>query len=215
MIKEMRMLLWKDFRLSRLCLFAGIMFIIAPYMLILDPFIQWYDFYHAWGISTALSQLTIALLAGNIIVCERADRSAAFLAFQGVTRRQIIASKLIICTIAFILIYAITHMLSILLKWQHPCYMEDLREIQFFSFIIGFCFFGSCWLFSCLLPSPISAIIFGILTPFFVVCVLNAYDFYFHFAPQRYEYRMAELDIMVGLISLVAGTWYFLRSKEA
>jgi hypothetical protein len=69
MMTEMKMLLWKDFRLSKLCFFAGMMFIIGPYVLMLDPYIAWYDFRHAWLTSTVISQLTIALVAGNIIVC--------------------------------------------------------------------------------------------------------------------------------------------------
>ncbi|MGD0383126.1 MAG: hypothetical protein ABSA77_06355, partial [Thermoguttaceae bacterium] len=102
MMSEMKTLLWKDFQLSKLCLLAGMMFIVGPYMFIFDPYIPWYDFSHAWLISTMISQLTMGLVAGNIISCERADRSAAFLAYQGARRKMVIASKLTICTIALV-----------------------------------------------------------------------------------------------------------------
>ena len=223
MIKEMGMLLWKDYRLSRICLFAGIMFIGLPYLFLIYPYKRGYDFSHAWQISTMLSQLTIALLAGNIIVCERADRSAAFLAFQGATRRKILASKLIICTIAYISICAISfgliHWGKLNLFWHgewRPSDYDDMLEMQTFSYVIGFCFFGSCWLFSCLLPSSISAIVFGFLSPAVISCILSASTHYFHWPkPSEFGHWTIALDIAVGLISLIAGTCYFLRSKES
>ncbi len=219
MIPEMRMLLWKDYRLSRMCLIAGIIFIIIPYMFLLDPYLRGYVFNNAWQFSTMLSQLIIALLAGNIIVCERADRSSAFLAFQGVSRKKIISSKLIICTIVFISICAISYVLSLWLKLFifTRSDLEDIREVQYYSYyIVGFCIFGSCWLLSCLLPSTISAIVFGLLAPFFNACILIAIHYYFNWlSPFEFAYWFLALDIAVGLISLVAGTWYFLKSKES
>ncbi|MGA2796906.1 MAG: hypothetical protein ABSE63_04960 [Thermoguttaceae bacterium] len=220
MMAEMKTLLWKDFRLSRMCLFAGIMFIVVPYMFMLYPYIRGmrgYDFNNAWQISTMLSQLAIALLAGNIIVCERADHSASFLAFQGVTRRKIIASKLLICTIVFVAICAISTLMSIWLKYSGPGKYEDPRDSQALCYTIGFCFFGSCWLYSCLLPSPISAIVFGVLSPFFIALALNASSYYFNFVftPRGFEHCWLALNIMVGIICLVVGTWYFLWSKES
>jgi ABC-type transport system involved in multi-copper enzyme maturation permease subunit len=59
----------------------------------------------------------MALLAGNIIACERTDRSAEFLAYQGASRKMVIGSKLILCTITFILICAISFVLSF---WLSP-----------------------------------------------------------------------------------------------
>ena len=220
MMKEMGMLLWKDFRLSRMCLFAGIMFILVPYMFMLYPYMRGmrgYDFNTAWQTSTMLSQLAIALLAGNIIVCERADHSASFLAFQGVTRRKIIASKLVICSIVFVAICAFSILMSIWLKYSGHDKYEDPRDPQALSYAIGFCLFGSCWLYSCLLPSPISAIVFGVLSPFFIVLALNAYRYYFNFdfTPRGFEHYWLALNVMAGLICLMAGTWYFLRSKES
>jgi ABC-type transport system involved in multi-copper enzyme maturation permease subunit len=217
-MKEMRMLLWKDIRLSELCLFAGIMLFIFPYMFLLYPYIRGidgYDFNQAWQISTMLSQLAIAILAGNIIVCERADHSASFLAFQGVTRRKIITSKLISCTLVFVAICAISALMSVWLKYSGPGKYEDPRDAQALFYAIGFCLFGSCWLYSCFMPSPISAIVFGVLSPFFIALALSLYRYYFNPSPRGLEHYWLALNIMVGLISLVAGTWYFLRSKES
>jgi ABC-type transport system involved in multi-copper enzyme maturation permease subunit len=216
MMAEMRMLLWKDIRLSRICLFGGIGLTVFPYLFLLGLRPHGYEFKDAWAFSTMLSQLAIALLAGNIVVCERADRSATFLAFQGVTRRKVIASKLIICIIVFILICAISMLLS---NWLNPRWsdkIDDPIDVQYYAYAVGFCFFGSCWLLSSLLPSAISAIVFGWLSPFFLLCILSICAYYFNW-PSRLEfgYWFIGLSVSLGFISLVAGTWYFLRSKEA
>jgi ABC-type transport system involved in multi-copper enzyme maturation permease subunit len=217
MMTEMKMLLWKDFQLSKLCLLAGMMFIIGPYMLIFDPYIFWYDFTHAWLVSAAISQLTMVLVAGNIISCERADRSAAFLAYQGITRKKIITSKLIICSITFILIYVISFIPSFWLKMSEFRESEDdLRIIQAFYFATGFCFFGCCWLLSDLLTNPVAAIVFGLCPPLFIGCVLGYTSEYLHW-PRIIEvpYWYIVFVTAAGLISLVAGTWHFIRSKES
>jgi ABC-type transport system involved in multi-copper enzyme maturation permease subunit len=215
MIAEMKMLLWKDYRLSRLCIVAGIIFILVPYLFYLDPYIKWY-FEDAWMASTILSQLIIALLAGNIIACERADRSAAFLAYQGAPRKKVIASKLIICTIAFLSICAIYFVLSFWLKIR-PEEMEHYREAKILAAATGFCFFGCCWLFSALFQSTIAAIVFGLLPAIPIANTLTLTREYLHWPDSNIAFLCwyVALTSAVGLISLVAGTWYFIRSKEA
>jgi len=47
----MNTLLWKDYRLSRLCIAAGMIFMIAPYLFFFFPYIDWH-FKEAWAIST-------------------------------------------------------------------------------------------------------------------------------------------------------------------
>lgn len=216
MMSEMRMLLWKDLRLSRMCLLAGIGFIIFPYMPLLGLRPRGYGFDDAWAFSTMLSQLTIALLAGNIVACERADRSAAFLAFQGVTRSKTIVSKLTICATVFVLIVAISMVLSIWLHPPGPLRYDNPRGVQYPAYAVGFCCFGACWLFSCLLSSTISAIVFGWLLPFFILCALSTCEYYFKWpGPHERDYWYLGLNVAVGLSSLVAGTWYYLRSKES
>ena len=210
----MKTLLWKDLRLSELCLLAGMMFIIGPYMFI-NPYIHGYDFNNAWIISTLISQLTIALVAGNIIVCERADRSAAFLAYQGITRKKIITSKLIICSITFMLIYVISFIPSFWLKLASRESADDLRIIQAYTFATGFCFFGCCWLLSDLMTNPVATIVFGFLPPFFIACGLGITSEYLHWPRIDEPYWYIVFVTVAGLISLVVGTWHFIMSKES
>ena len=108
-MNEMKMLLWKDFRLSRLPIVAGVIFIVIPYLFLL---VRGVSFRDVWAASVIGSQFTMAILAGNIIACERADRTAAFLAYQGASRKMIIASKLTICVIVFVLIYMVSFIMS-------------------------------------------------------------------------------------------------------
>jgi ABC-type transport system involved in multi-copper enzyme maturation permease subunit len=218
MIAEMKMLLWKDLRLSELCLLAGVMFIIDPYMFMFNPYAYWYDFNHAWVISTVISQLTMALVAGNIIACERADRSAAFLAFQGITRKKIITSKLIICFITFISIYVISFISIFWLDKLKFGERDVIVIIQLHAsiFATGFCFIGCCWLLSDLITNSVAAIVFGLLPPGIIACGLSITSEYLHWPRnEAYPYWYTAFVAAAGLISLIAGTWHFIMSKES
>ena len=104
----MKWLLWKDYRHNRLVVFAGLFFLLAPYLVglyaacrqrsceaahpddgkRLSPAVASY--------SLVISQMTVALIGGNAIAGERVDRSAEFLASLPITRRKILASKLLL-----------------------------------------------------------------------------------------------------------------------
>jgi ABC-type transport system involved in multi-copper enzyme maturation permease subunit len=215
MMTEMKMLLWKDLRLSRICIVTGIIFIICPYLLFFFPYIEW-TYYCAWVVSTEVSQLTIALLAGNIIACERVDRSATFLAYQGARRKMVIASKLIICTITFVSICAISIILSFWLKGIRPEDVNEFRIGQTCIVTTGFCFFGCCWLLSALLSSSVNSIVLGLLPPIFIGITLSITSHFLHW-PRIMEvpYWYIVFVTAAGLISLMAGTWHFIRSKES
>ena len=58
-------------------------------------------------LSTAASILTLTLLGGYAIACERADRSAEFLAYQPIPRSKILASKLVWPIAAAVVIWSV------------------------------------------------------------------------------------------------------------
>jgi ABC-type transport system involved in multi-copper enzyme maturation permease subunit len=108
----MTALLWKDYRLNRGVLLLGIALLLGPYAAALpvallghwpslppgresSALLRTVSFF-----SLALSQLTLALLAGNSIASERADRSAEFLAQLPPSRLQILASKFLLALLA-------------------------------------------------------------------------------------------------------------------
>ena len=85
---EMNMLLWKDYRLSRTILIAGVFFLAGPYLLLMVFHRDWdWHYENSWIFSVCVSQFIMSLLAGNIIASERIDRSTEFLAFQGASRK--------------------------------------------------------------------------------------------------------------------------------
>ncbi|MDA1233128.1 MAG: hypothetical protein O2856_20380, partial [Planctomycetota bacterium] len=102
----LRALFWKDVRVNRLPLFVGVILLIAPYFLAVGAFAfnppagsavptaMWGGLFAIGSIySLAFSQLTIAILAGNIIAVERVDRSAEFLGYLPPSGTQILLSK--------------------------------------------------------------------------------------------------------------------------
>jgi hypothetical protein len=167
-----------------------------------------------WSISLWVSQLTMAILAGNIIACERADRSAEFLAYQGASQKIVISSKLIICSIAYILICTMSFFLSILiLPWPE---FEGTWEVQVIAYVIGFCFFGSAWLLSALLSSPAIAVGLSLMAPFIIGFSIGGILYYFQWGSDNtFGILFITINVGIGITSLITGTWHFIRSKEA
>ena len=135
-------------------------------------------------ISIGLSQLTVAFVAGNIIACERVDRSAEFLAFQGATQNMIIISKLMICTITFISIWVIALYMRLWLK-LNPEEFVIMRMILIMISAAGFCVFGCCWLLSVLLTNVVANIVFGLISPLFVGLGLGLTGRYLHWPNEK------------------------------
>ena len=114
----MRWLLWKDYRINRLLLTFGLAVCLGPYVVAVAPSLLfglwggqawwapgfWVDVY---GISIWLSLFTFAMLGGNAVAAERADRSAEFLAYLPVSRGTVLASKSVIALGPTLLIWAV------------------------------------------------------------------------------------------------------------
>jgi ABC-type transport system involved in multi-copper enzyme maturation permease subunit len=218
MFAEMKMLLWKDYRLSRLILIVGVILVAGPYLM--KFFERWihYEYNVAWVFSIFISQFTMGLLAGNIIACERIDRSAEFLSFQGASRKMLAASKLILCFLVFSVIFIINVILSL---WITPSFdfPEGSREVGLvlmLSISTGVCMFGCSWFLSSMPLSPVPAIIFGSIIPIFVIWALAIISYYFQW-PDKNNVHLTYDAICIGLgiLSLFAGTWHYIRTKEA
>ena len=85
----MNWMIWKEYRLNRLILIVGAVLLILPHAIALvltwrgvGPDVGYAaqrmpkNFLVAGMYSLVISQLTLALLGGHAIACERADRSA-------------------------------------------------------------------------------------------------------------------------------------------
>ena len=166
----MSALLWKDFRLSRVILLAGLLLILVPYILF-GP-VNGLTF--AWQPSVIFSQFLLALLSGNFIACERADRSAEFLAFQGASRAMVLASKSLICLLAFATVCTVMVVTG---KFFLPILVfEESWSFQFATAATGAALWGCCWLLSSFLDSPALATTLGATGPMVVYAGLSALD---------------------------------------
>jgi ABC-type transport system involved in multi-copper enzyme maturation permease subunit len=108
----MKQLLWKDYRLARPLLILGAAVLVTIYGLgaLVEIKSAWPSTptAKAWGtmlvaqgtVALYLSCCITGLLGGHAIACERADRSAHFLAYLPPTKTQILASKFIIAACA-------------------------------------------------------------------------------------------------------------------
>jgi ABC-type transport system involved in multi-copper enzyme maturation permease subunit len=141
----------------------------------------------AVGYSLALSQLTIALLAGNAMAGERADRSAEFMAYLPVSRPKRMAAKLILAGCAAAVIWGFSSVMASLILgaseqlrtawWTRPWDRLAIDAAVFFATyvaITGATFFGVAWLVSSFQSSPTFAACAGLITPVLVVAGLQA-----------------------------------------
>jgi ABC-type transport system involved in multi-copper enzyme maturation permease subunit len=114
----MKSLLWKDYRINRLLLIFGFVVCVGPWIIAIarNLLIEWRGGEAWWapefwvfvyGISLVLSLFTIAMLGGNAVAAERADRSAEFLGNLPVSRGTVLASKSIIALGPTFLIWAV------------------------------------------------------------------------------------------------------------
>jgi ABC-type transport system involved in multi-copper enzyme maturation permease subunit len=209
----MKLLFWKDYRLSRVILLAGVLLALSPY-LFADGF-RALD--AGWTLSAFLSQFTMALLAGNIIACERADRSAEFLAFQGASRITVVISKGLFCLLVFAVINTLMVVSREAILLTPDPYSQRLprwymANLQFGAATTGLALWGCCWLLSSFLERPAVAVLVGIPVPALVVFVLNHGDW--NQRPNTYWYCYGGTCSAIGTACFIAGTYYYVRRRE-
>lgn len=210
----MKYLLWKDFYLSRSVMAAGVVLTMAPYLLVF----MYTSIQAAWELSTYCSQFTMALLAGNIIACERADRSAEFLAFQGVSRFRILASKTIVCLVGYLAVCAVMIVTRLLLPPEVTVLAKPTWLVCYLLLTgaaTGLAFWGCCWGLSTFQNNPAVAVTVGALAPGIVIFAIAQYQLTtqtklgVHWWP-----CYIILCMVIGLGAYAAGVWYYLRRSE-
>ena len=101
----MKWLFWREYRLNRLILIIFTLLLFLPYVIALialswpsEHVVRPPDASEAFGgaalYSLVLTQLVVALLGGNAMAGERADRSAHFMAYLPVSRARRVGCKL-------------------------------------------------------------------------------------------------------------------------
>jgi ABC-type transport system involved in multi-copper enzyme maturation permease subunit len=234
----MKWLLWKDFRHNRTIVLVGSLALLLPYLLMICVMLWWRKpprptpwpdaWFNAAYFSLCVSQLTVALIGGNAFAGERVDRSAEFLASLPVTRKRILASKLLLVLLIVAVIWSVNSLILFSLRSQIGSLMEavrvaDVDRVFFREFtntaLTGLLFFGVAWFLSSFLTSPTFSICGSLFTP---LVFLGAIYFIAELlSPETAASlrRMIEPAYLIfcfvaGLLGFAIGTWHYLRRVE-
>ncbi len=232
----MKWLFWKEYRQNRPIVIALMVMLILPHFFGL--FASWEETRaprhaaDAWLrnlvgaslYSLAISQLALALIGGNAIAGERADRSAEFQAYLPISRKKILVGKMLLA----LAIAAAIWLTNPPIVWSILASLDRgvLRDASFAPIlminlaIIGFVFFCVAWFFSSFLTSPTFSTIAGLAAPLIVWSLI----LYVNYLIQGDQWRPATgfiLQMCFGIISLAValscfgvGTWLYLRRVE-
>ena len=179
----MNWLFWKDYRENRLVVFAALFLLVTPHLFSLfGCCVQsirwgagpqtWIDSFTASSMfSLVISQLAVALIGGNAIAGERADRSAEFLASLPIARKKILTSKLLL-SLAIVGVIWVTNASALfgLASWAHQFWNDPQPVIAALATlgciaIVAMMLFGVSWLLSSFLSSPTFAVGGGLIIP--------------------------------------------------
>jgi ABC-type transport system involved in multi-copper enzyme maturation permease subunit len=224
----MKWLLWKDYRHNRPIVMATLFLLVAPHLmgLFATCFLngdtpsgrpRWVDNLGISSICSLLAcQLALLLIGGNAIAGERADRSAEFLASLPVSRRRILASKLLLA-LAIIAAIWLTNapVLFYLTLSQGGPDLRGLTQMLVVTAITVAAFFSIAWLLSCYLSSPTFAVAGGLVAPLAVqgTSVFVAYLLGLNF--DIYVVRLyCGICLVAAPVCFAVGTWYYLRRVE-
>jgi ABC-type transport system involved in multi-copper enzyme maturation permease subunit len=232
----MTWLLWKDYRHNRMIVLTGLLVLLLPYVgsLCLIPFrpdipkasfektcqVILVSLASASLFSLVMSQVTVALIGGNAIAGERIDRSAEFLRSLPITRRKILASKLLFALIIVAVIWS-----NVLLGLCLSNTLYNSREfpdmLHFARFlanvaVTGLLFFCVAWFFSSFLASPTFAVFGGLITPLLIPSgiLLVAYQFELPLNETLFQNWNWGIGVSLALAFFAAGTCYYLRRVE-
>jgi ABC-type transport system involved in multi-copper enzyme maturation permease subunit len=215
----MMWLLWREYRLNRLILISGLAVSLTPYVTGVVKLSWWIPrgWQTSWQIVGVFSeaafyslvcfQLTMAVLGGNAIAGERADRSAEFLVYLPLSRPRRVASKLIL-TLATMLVFWSVNLVVLLLPPNllleaDAVFLGPADIIFGYVAITGLTFFSVGWLISSLQSSPTFAICGGLMTPLVIfLCLCGAWAAY------------GITCTVIAVVCFSIGTWYYLGRVE-
>jgi ABC-type transport system involved in multi-copper enzyme maturation permease subunit len=234
----MKWLLWKDYRENRLVVIAALVFLLTPHLGALIISCLQGSFWHyerpLWAenftassiFSLIISQLSIALIGGNAIAGERADRSAEFLASLPISRKRNLASKLLLSLAIIAVIWVTDASVIVYLKDRsHPMWAQEAMEMLGATAMVALAFFCFAWCLSSFLASPTFAVAGGLLAPLllwlsvlflaFLGEVVDARawladEAYLHFIVFSYF----TICLTLAPICFGVGTWHYLRRVE-
>lgn len=216
----MKWLLWREYRQNRPILVTGGVLILLPYFLAVVLQYDSLDLSGVWVLITISGYVTIALLAGNAMAGERADRSAEFIAYLPLGRLRVVASKLLLFLITFAIICGFTAWVA----EQVTLPVEMAHHIDLRGFVIAMLIiYGVGWMFTSFLSSPTYATLLAfcslilvsagvvIVTNYLGVPITDMADKEAHESAIRWS-AMTGLPLAVTCFSI--GTWNSFRRRE-
>jgi len=220
----MTWLLWREYRLNRFVLAAGAVLVILPYVIAalclpIEGAESTELFIGAWIWGGFFSVLSVALLGGNVIAGERADRSAEFVAYLPLERWQMLAGKLLFCLTAIAVIWTIHLLIRTVLLSDQPA-----ADIRWLTICFGVTF-GASWLCSSLQLSPAVASAMGFGANIVIWGCIAAISMTVEqtdgYTPDLIERHVAHILVRYAIIGLPfsavcfsLGTWNYLRRSE-
>jgi ABC-type transport system involved in multi-copper enzyme maturation permease subunit len=175
--------------------------------------------------SIMLAQLAMALIGGNAIAGERADRSAEFVTYLPIPKSRSLTAKLLLALAMVVAIW----LPNMLVQWclvdilsPSPyiaqSHVFEVAKIQFNVAINGFVMFCVAWLCSSMLPSPTLAVCIGLITPLIVFGSQGIATQYFripmHVVGAIFDFWHPAICLSLAPICFAIGTWIYLRRVE-
>ena len=216
----MSWLLWREYRRNRWILGLGAVGFFLPCLIaVLFHAEHTESFIGVFMLSTVSSYMTVALLAGNALAGERADRSAEFVAYLPWRHISTFASKLVLpaltATISSITYFWCGNQLP---EIATQLQMVDLRIFVIFILVI----YGVGWLASSLSSSAVYASCIGFIAPYLVF--LCQYGFYSirgvsleignRGDHETFMLAYAMFGVPVAIVCFSIGTWNYFRRSE-
>ena len=229
---NMKWLVWKEYRQNRLIVLATLFLLAAPYVILSWVFWKWGGPSRTAGwqecllmgglLSLYVSQLVMPMIGGNVIACERADRSAEFQAYLPIPRSKILTAKLllVLALVALIWLPDGSMILYGTLDAVEP--VADSVWILCRGFatvaIVGLTSFCVAWLLSSFLQSATISACAGIVAPiiafFSVFLVARLCEIPEISADEFVLYGGLAICLPLAPICFAIGTWLYLRRVE-
>jgi len=222
----LKALLWKDFRVNGMPLLVGLLLLLLPLGVgaALNGIGYWR--YGVWGeswpslvarmgvLSLGFSLVTFAMVPGNAIAGERADRSAEFLAYLPPPRWANIASKGFIALLALFVVWAVNAACMWVIAPALGEVPEDsavfVQELLPAFGALSVSMFGAAWLGSSFLPSPVYATGVGFAAPLILLCGLSVGEHGLGHAGWI-QHGFIPASIVLGALCFFAGIACYLR----
>jgi len=220
----MNWLIWKEYRMNRLILGAGVVLLLLPHAIALlnemHRLERWPGYFEVSSMfSLMVTQIVLAMLGGNAIAGERSDRSAEFAAYLPFSRLQHLASKLLFAPLAVVAIWGVNLPIVHLVQETGRQHGDAFAVACVMIAVTSLTFFCVSWFFSSWVRSSLLAIVTGLIAPMAIIWTIGGVVWWLDIRLPVHEEEIvmswyAGLCIGLSLAGFIAGTWHYLRRVE-